>query len=65
MSKELATYFSPFYDISTQSMEEIKTQPMVKENVIDAVTSVKDRDLNLIKKLEAENQDLKSNMHNF
>ena len=51
MSKELATYFSPFYDISTQSMEEVKTQPMVKENVIDAVSSVKDRDLNLIKKL--------------
>ncbi len=38
---------------------------MIKENVIDAVTSVKDRDLNLIKKLETENQDLKSNMHNF
>jgi hypothetical protein len=38
---------------------------MVKENVIDAVTSIKDRDINLIKKLEAENQDLKSNMHNF
>jgi len=38
---------------------------MVKENVIDAVTSVIDRDLNLIKKLELENQDLKSNMHNF
>jgi hypothetical protein len=24
MSQELATYFSPFYDISTQSMEEVK-----------------------------------------
>jgi len=38
---------------------------MVKENVIDAVTSVIDRDSNLRKTLELENQDLKSNMHNY
>ena len=59
MTKELATYFSPFSPIQQFSQETLFKQPQTKDKIIDVNLGMKSKDAELIKKLEKENQNLK------
>ena len=54
MSKQLATYFSPFAPITTFSQEQLFKQPQTKDGIIDAQLSLKNKDSDIIKKQEKE-----------
>lgn len=58
MSKELATYFSPFTPIQTFSHQQLYDQKQIRENVIDVKFQMKGKDTELIKKMEKEIQNL-------
>ena len=55
MTKELATYFSPFSPIQQFSQEVLFKQPQSKDKIIDVNLGMKNKDAELIKKLEKEN----------
>lgn len=55
MSKELATYFSPFSPIQQFSQEELMRQPQTKDKIIDIDLGMKEKDAVLIKQLEQDN----------
>ena len=59
MTKELATYFSPFSPIQQFSQEVLFKQPQSKDKIIDVNLGMKNKDAELIKKLEKENKNLK------
>ena len=58
MSKELATYFSPFTPIQAFSHQQLYDQKQIRENVIDVKFQMKGKDTELIKKMEKEIQNL-------
>lgn len=58
MSKELATYFSPFTPIQAFSQQQLYDQKQIRENVIDVKFQMKGKDTELIKKMEKEIQNL-------
>lgn len=55
MSKQLATYYSPFSPIKTFSQEVLMSQPQVAGGIMDVQTGMKNKDVDLIKKMEKEN----------
>jgi|TARA_B110001450_G_C17484529_1_gene425646 hypothetical protein len=59
MSKELATYFSPFTPIQTFSQDVLIKQQTTRDNIIDVKFEMKGKDANLIGKYEKELQNLK------
>ena len=59
MSKQLATYFSPFSPIQTFSQEMLFKQNQVKDGIIDVNLGMKGKDADLIKKMEREILQLK------
>ena len=58
MTKELATYFSPFSPIQQFSQEVLFKQPQSKDKIIDVNLGMKNKDAELIKKLEKEKSSL-------
>ena len=59
MSKELATYFSPFAPIQQFSQETLFKQPQAKEGIIDVQKGLRNKDSEKIKELEKELDSLK------
>ena len=59
MSKQLATYFSPFSPIQTFSQEQLFKQPQTKEGIINVDLGMKNKDSDLIKKMEKDLQNLR------
>jgi hypothetical protein len=54
MSKQLATYFSPFSPIQTFSQENLFKEAQIKDGIINVEQGMKNKDVDLIKKMEKE-----------
>ena len=64
MSKQLATYFSPFSPITTFSLEQLFKQPQTRDGVINSSLGDKKNE-NLIKKQEKDFINLREKMGQY
>ena len=65
MSKELATYFSPFEPINQFSIQQLSEQQKTKKGLIDVSAAVRGKDVGRIKELEKQKIELEDKLSRF